>query len=224
MHRKMHLLAGYDAVFLKDSVVVRRYRDSLGVHAFYLPQGCNPRWHQPTGDLAPSTDKPSVSVVGNMYVTRFILVRELIRRGIEVRIHGPRWSRWLPSDDAMVRSYSGHPVFREEKAKAFRSASVVLNNVVITEGDGLNVRLFEATACGGIVLTEWRDRLHELFDVPGEVTSFRSFDHLVDGIRRLTALPDEERKVLAAAGSARAHRDHTYRHRVERIVAVLGGG
>lgn len=222
--RETHLLADYDAVFLKDSVVVRRYRESLGINAFYLPEGCNPRWHRATGELAPSTTKPSVSMIGNMYVTRFVLVRELMRRGIDVRIHGSRWARWLPSDPAMVGSYSGRPVFRDEKARAFRSASVVLNSLAVHEADGLNARLFEATACGGVVLTEWRDRLPELFDVPSEVHSYSTFEELVNRIHALAALPDAERNALAAAGSARAHRDHTYRHRVETIVAALGSG
>lgn len=222
--REMHLLAGYDAVFLKDSVIARRYRDSLGINAFYLPEGCNPRWHRPAGELAPSTENPSVSVVGNMYVTRFLLVRKLMRCGIDVRIHGSPWARWLPSDATMAAGYRGRPVFREEKARAFRSASVVLNNVGVHEADGLNARLFEATACGGIVLTEWRDRLPELFDVPGEVDSYRSFDELVDRIRALAALPDDHRNAIAEAGSARAHRDHTLRHRVETIAAALGRG
>lgn len=222
--RETHLLAGYDAVFLKDSVVVRRYRDTLGIHAHYLPEGCNPVWHRPTGALAPSTDRPTVSIVGNVYVTRYMLLRELVRRGIEVQIHGSAWPRWLPGDTTLEASYSGRPVFREDKACAFRRASVVLNNLAVHEADGLNARLFEAAACGGVVLTEWRDRLPELFDTPGEIHSYRTFDELVEAIFMLASLPDDRRGAIAAAGSARAHRDHTYRDRVERIATVLGGG
>ena len=121
------------------------------------------------------------------------------------------------------RSYSGRPVFGEEKARAFRSASVVLNNVAVHEADGLNARLFEATACGGVVLTEWRKRLPELFDEPAEVRSYRTFDELVAQIRTLAALPDAERRTISAAATARALGEHTYRHRVEQILSVVSG-
>jgi spore maturation protein CgeB len=222
--RETHLLADYDALFLKDSSIVERYRRVLGKNAFYLPEACNPRWHRPTGDLAGPTDRPWVLVAGNMYVTRFDLLRELVSRGIGVEIYGPQWAPWLPHDPVLQGCYKGRSIYREEKARVFRSAPVVLNSMASHEADGLNVRLFEAAGCGAVVLTEWRSRLPELFEEGNEVNSYRDVDELVAKIRKLAALPSSEREELAIAAAVRAHGEHTYMHRYDTMLTALGGG
>jgi spore maturation protein CgeB len=216
-------VADYDALFFTDTAIVDRYRRTLGLNAFFLPEACNPRWHRPLGDLA-GPQPPSVLVAGNVYATRFVLLRELLRRGIEVTIYGGAWARWLPSDPELRHRYTGSYLAREDKARAFRSACVVLNSLSPQEGDGLNCRLFEATACGSIVLTEWRDRLPDFFEMPDEVRSYRDLDQLVAEVNALAALSARERGAIASAAYQRAHREHTYGHRFEAIVAALGGG
>lgn len=218
------LLADYDALFFKDSFQCELYRRTLAVNAHFLPEACNPRWHRPVGDLFAPASRPTVVVAASMYTTRFLLLRELVRRGIDLQIHGWAWPRWLPAAPELRACHRGPPVYREDKARAFRSASVALNTVNSFEGDGLNCRLFEATACGGVVLTEWRARLPELFEVGTEVHCYRDLDGLVTEIHRLARLPLDEREALAAAGSARAHRDHTYIHRFDAIYEILGRG
>ncbi len=60
--------------------------------------------------------------------------------------------------------YAGHPVFGHDKARVFREAAAVLNNLHPAEMRGVNARLFEATASGAAVLCERRPVLDELFD------------------------------------------------------------
>ena len=74
------------------------------------------------------------------------------------------------------------------------------------------------------MLSEWRPRLPELFDLPCEVRSYRDFDELVAAIRELCHLDHAARRRMGNAAAARAHREHTYVHRFERIVSVLGRG
>ena len=82
------MLAGYDAVFLKDTAVAERYRKVLRINAHFLPEACNPPWHRPYGDTIGSTKRLRVLIAGNMYATRFALVRALLERGIEVEMWG----------------------------------------------------------------------------------------------------------------------------------------
>lgn len=222
--REVHVLGGYDALFLKDSAIVGRYRRTLSLNAHFLPEACNPRWHRPVGGLAPPQLEPEVLVAGNVYATRFVLMRALAARGVRLRIFGPRWARWLPRDASLQASNRGRYLVREDKAREFRAAPVVLNSLASHEGDGLNCRLFEATACGAIVLTEWRDRLPDLYDVPGEVSSYRSLDELVQLARELARMDASRREAISLAASRRAHTEHTYQHRFATIVSVLGSG
>ena len=45
--RQLMLLAPYDAMFFKEPHLVERLQANLDLPVYYLPQGCNPRWHRP---------------------------------------------------------------------------------------------------------------------------------------------------------------------------------
>ncbi len=100
----------------------------------------------------------------------------------------------------------------------------MLNPLASHEADGLNCRLFEAAGCGAVVLTEWRDRLPELFRVPAEVRAFGTFEDLKKELRELLRFSDDERRAVGDAAAGRAHAEHTYAHRFQRIVSILGAG
>jgi len=220
--REAHVIAEYDGIFVKDSAVAGYYRRMLGLNAHYLPEACNPRWHRPPHDVSPGDDGPAVLLAGNMYASRYALVRRLQREKIPVALHGPPWPRWLPQRRTMEAAQRGAYLERGAKARAFRGSLLVLNPLASHEADGLNCRLFEATACGAVVLTEWRDRLPELFAVGDEVLSFQDFDGLIEGVRTVGGWDPVQRRRLGDAARARAHRDHNYVERFHRMRTYLG--
>jgi hypothetical protein len=222
--RETHVLGHYDAIFVKDSAVARHYRDVLGLNAHFLAEACNPRWHSPPDGVAPGDAGPSVVVAGNMYASRFALLRRLQAAGVQLSVHGPPWPRWLPPDPRLEAAYTGRYLVRDEKARAFRGAMTVLNAMASHEADGANCRLFEAAACGAVVLTDWRERLPSMFKLPEEMRAFASFDELVGELRAIAALTPAERRALGDAAAARAHAEHSYARRFETLTGLLGRG
>jgi spore maturation protein CgeB len=222
--RETHVLADYDAVFLKDTAVVERYRALLGLNAHFLPEACNPLWHRPPDGISPGDDGPGVLIAGNMYATRFKLVQRLLAAGIEVQVHGPSPPGWLVEGRLPAAFRPRSYLARQTKARAFRGALAVLNSLASHEADGLNCRLFEAAGCGAVVLTEFREQLPIFFDPEGEVLGFASFDELLDRVRVAAALTAAERRALGDAAARRAHADHGYAQRFEKILSVLGLG
>ena len=148
----MMLLAPYDALFFKEPHLVERLRANLGLPVYYLPQGCNPRWHRP---FVPAGTEPHLVIAGNMYPSRVRLIDRLIAKGIPLKLYGSGFPRWLGETQAR-EAHTGRCVFREDKARAFRSAAGVLNTMHPAEVAGVNSRLFEAAGCGAAVLTEFR--------------------------------------------------------------------
>ncbi len=59
---------------------------------------------------------------------------------------------------------------------------------------------------------------------PEEVVSYRDYDGLVAALRSVLVESQPVRTARADAAAARAHAEHTYRHRFERIIEVLGRG
>jgi len=211
--RQLMLLAPYDALFFKEPHLVERLRANLDLPVYYLPQGCNPRWHRPIGQAG---TEPYLVVAGSMYPSRVRLLERLIAKGIPLRLYGGRFPRWL-GETPLREAHTGREVFCEEKARVFRSAAGVLNTMYPAEVVGVNSRLFEAAGCGAAVLTEFRPAVPDLFDVGQEVLAFHDFDDLVDQASRLlseTGLTGS----LGDAAARRAHRDHSYDLRVATIL------
>ncbi|KLL11941.1 MULTISPECIES: glycosyltransferase [Protofrankia] len=216
LDRQLMVLGAYDAVFFKEPVLATRGAKVLGLPAYYLPEACNPTWHLPPADVV---DQPYLAVVGNVYGTRARLLSRLLDQNVPIRIYGPPIPRWL-TDRRLAAAHTGRYVVREEKARIFRGAVGVLNNLHPGEVDGVNCRLFEATACGAAVICEERKVLPELFDVDREVLTFATFERLLAHVRRLIAEPAYGRAIGDAA-SARSLSDHTYQIRLTRMLEIL---
>lgn len=217
--RLMMFVSEYDGLFFKEPWIVRKATEVLGSPAFYLPEACNPEWHTPVTD---DPVKPYVLVAGNLYPWRVRLLERLMERDIEVRIVGSGLPRWLDSP-AVRRAYENRVVTRHEKAREFRIAGIVLNSLHPCEIEGLNCRLFEAAGCGAAVLTDWRSELPKYFETPGEVTSYTSFDTLVEAATWMLEHPAEARS-RGDAAAKRANAEHTYEHRLEEMFDKLGLG
>jgi spore maturation protein CgeB len=211
--RALMLLAPYDALFFKEPYLVDRLRAMLDLPVYYLPEACSPRCHRPA---VPAGTDPYLVVAGNMYPSRIRLLERLMAKGIPIRAYGSAIPRW--AGDSPIRDvHAGYPIFREEKARVFRSATAVLNNLHPGEVSGVNARLFEAAGSGAAVLSEFRPVIPDLFAVGEEVLTFRNFDELLEQASRLLAEPGLTAR-LGDAAARRAHRDHTIGHRLATIL------
>ena len=125
MGRQMMLLASYDAIFVKEPHLVDRCTALLGLPIFYLPEACHPRLHRP---LVVAGSDPYLVIAGSMYPSRMRLLERLTSKGIPLKLFGgpfPRWAGNTPLRDI----HTGRCIFGEEKARIFRSAAGVLNNL-----------------------------------------------------------------------------------------------
>ena len=211
--RALMLLAPYDALFFKEPYLVDRLRAMLDLPVHYLSQGCNPRYHRPA---VPAGTDPYLVVAGNMYPSRVRLIERLIEKGIPVKAYGSAIPRWI--GDSPIRGiHTGRPVFVEEKARIFRSAAGVLNNMHPGEVSGVNLRLFEAAGSGAAVLSEFRPVIPDLFAVGEEILTFHNFNELVEQASRLLHEPGLTAR-LGDAATRRAHSEHTIGHRLATII------
>jgi spore maturation protein CgeB len=107
---------------------------------------------------------------------------------------------------------------------AFFSASHLTLNV--TRADMANMgycpsgRLFEAAACGTLVVSDWWEGLDQFY-VPGEeILIARSADDVSAALN----LAPAERRRLAERAHARTLEDHSSAHRARELIGLLEGG
>lgn len=101
-----------------------------------------------------------------------------------------------------------------------RSRITFNRHINVAENYANNMRLYEATGVGTMLLTDQKDNLDDLFEIGKEVVAYSSPEEAVDLINYYMTHP-KEAEVIAKAGQQRTLRDHTYEKRMEELVPIL---
>jgi spore maturation protein CgeB len=85
---------------------------------------------------------------------------------------------------------------------------------------GGNMRTYEATGCGALLLTDYAPGMENLF-VPGkEVVMYRSLGELAEVLKRCLEREDET-AAISKAGQAACLARHSYTQRIKEFEAIL---
>jgi hypothetical protein len=125
----------------------------------------------------------------------------------------------LPRHSPLHGVYQGQ-AWGREMYDILRRSRVTLNfHIDLAEGWANNLRLYEATLMGTLLLTDWKKNLHEMF-VPGEHVV--TYADAPDCVRQIEALLADEagRERIAAAGQRHALATQNYFLRTGEIVAL----
>lgn len=108
-----------------------------------------------------------------------------------------------------------------EMYRILRNSKMTLNHHIgVAESYANNMRLFEATGVGTLLVTDWKVNLHEMFEPGREVVAYRSPEECAKLIQYYLE-HDDERKAIAHAGQERTLREHTYYKRMEELVDIV---
>jgi hypothetical protein len=208
----------FDLVVTSLPPFVERFRE-LGIAAEYFRIGFDPRALERIGELPSDLDVVFVGslVRGPRWNNNSLLEHAAARLPLDV--WGIGVSDWAP-DSALRRSYRGD-AWGIDMLRLLARARVVLNRHGRVTGEyAANMRLYEATGMGALLLTEEKHNLGELF-LPGqEAVAYRDEHELVE-LASYYLAHEDERAAIAAAGQRRTLRDHTYAVRMRELVDIL---
>jgi SAM-dependent methyltransferase len=210
-------LKGLDLIFSSFPHFVEEFRRQ-GITAYYQSLAFEPRIGH---TLAPSDRAHAVTFVGGLSSAhkerqQFVAslaklvplecwgygVESLRASGVEqTRLHGEVWGRDMFS--------------------TLRRSRITINHHTdVAQTYANNMRLFEATGCGALLVTDYKDNLDDLFKIGEEVVAYRSLDECAALVRYYIAHPEEARRI-ADRGRARTFRDHTYARRMAHTAEIL---
>jgi spore maturation protein CgeB len=218
--RQFLLGSEYDAVFVKDLYMQDLFSRMIrSTSFFYLPEACNPRVHRSVELTVEDRQRYGcdVMIAGTLYYYRQEILRQLADFDLKVWGSRPDWML-----NRLKSQHGGKTILTEEKARAMAAARICLNTLHYGEVNGLNCRAFEIAGCGGFQLITSVPVLASHFDVGTEVVEFGSTEQLVELMRHYLDHPDLAAKI-ARQGQIRAHRDHTYEHRLKELLRVSLG-
>lgn len=126
----------------------------------------------------------------------------------------------LPRSSPIRRRHHGE-VWGLDMYRTLARSRVTLNrHINVAENNANNMRLYEATGVGSLLITDHKDNLGEIFEVGKEVVAYSSQEEAAELIRYYLEHPEAASKI-ALAGQARTLREHTYQHRMEELVPLL---
>jgi hypothetical protein len=123
--------------------------------------------------------------------------------------------------DSPLRGTLRPPLWGYDMYRQLQRAKIALNiHIDMAENYAANMRLYEATGVGAMLVTDWKSNLHELFEPGKEVVAYRTPTECADVIEHYLS-HDEEREEIARAGQQRTLREHTYPQRMQELSEIL---
>ena len=212
-------LRAFDLLLTSFPHYVERFR-SLGVDSEYFRIGFDPRILDDLDDAPADTRgrlrgcaQPAAPSTGQQHLQPRRAARCRSSSGGTTSAAGRPGRR-------IRRGYRGE-AWGLDMYRLLHDARISLNrHIAEAEGHANNMRLYEATGVGSLLLTDAGSNLPELFEPGREVVTYAGVDDLVERARHYLA-HEEERRAIAAAGQARTLRDHTYEVRMRELAEIL---
>lgn len=191
----------------------------LGIAAEYLKLAFDPRILERLGS---TSLRHGAAFVGNLGRAQHARGNDLLERAAErrpIEFWGYNLEGRRP-DSPLLRRYHGE-AWGLEMFRVLAEAGIAVNrHIDVAEDYANNMRLYEATGVGSLLLTDAKLNLGELFEVGQEVVTYRDEDELVEAVDHYLRHEDE-RAALAAAGQRRTLADHTYAVRMRELSDIL---
>lgn len=210
-------IRAYDLALSSLPNLVAHFRGQ-GLPAEYFRLGFEPRV---LGDLDGAERAYDVVFVGGLAGVHDpgARVLEALCEHCDVHVWGYSADRLPPG--SRLRQRCQGPLFGRAMFRALRRARIVFNRHSQVAGPyANNMRLYEATGVGTLLLTDRKANLDTLFAPGREVAAYGSPQECIALARHYLAHP-AEREALAAAGQARTLREHTYARRMEELVEIV---
>jgi spore maturation protein CgeB len=109
-----------------------------------------------------------------------------------------------------------------EMYKTMSESRIVFNRHIDAAGPyANNLRLYEAVGSGSLLLTDWKENMDEIFTPGRECATYRDTAECVAQAKYYLQ-NDAEREAIAQAGRRRLLHEHTYEHRVDELLEIIG--
>jgi spore maturation protein CgeB len=214
------LLASFDRLYSPDDSWSDAIETMTGRRPEWLPCGADPSSHHPIDrsvldkDLDGHIVYVGSSCEGHPAGTyRQALLESL--EGLPLAIYGDEG--WRRAGGFVARSYRGGPVPSERANVIYASGAIALNFHHTQFHRGTSLRTFALCCSGTFQLVDWKEGLDRWLTPGVELETFRTPEELRTLAQRYLADP-VSRTRIAAAGRRRTLAEHTYRHRLCRML------
>ena len=213
----------YDYFFVFDPYYVPKLKKTGQPNAYYLPCAVDPEIHKEQIPMRNRIYKYPLSFVGSHSLEREILFCALI--DYNSKIWGYRWKnkvKGLLKNKISDKIYHAHKSVKDTNTtcRIFNQTKINMNHHLNHSRQGLNLRTFEIPATYSFQLVDYFSELPNLFEVGKEIVCYHNIEEARQLIDYYLEHP-RERERIAYAGYQRVLKDHTFEHRIKKILEVI---
>ncbi len=127
----------------------------------------------------------------------------------------------LNKNSPILRNYHGL-AWGSDMYNIFYNSKITLNAHITKVAGNFanNMRLYEVTGCGSLLITDHKSNIKQLFRVGKEIVTYKSVDELIKKVNYYLS-HEKERKKIARAGQERTLKEHTYYNRMKKIINII---
>lgn len=210
-------LKGFDLILTSFPHFVKRIR-GLGIQSEYFRIGFDTRVLDLLGQV--HKDVP-VSFVGGISRNhnKAVPLLEYLARETPIEFFG--YGADSLSSNSPIRKKHHGEVWGLDMYRALARSRITLNrHINVAENFANNMRLYEATGVGTLLVTDMKDNLGDLFEIGKEVVAYSTPEEAAEKIKYYLDHPDEA-DAIAQAGQARTLAEHTYERRMKELDPIL---
>lgn len=208
---------GFDIIFSSFPHFVDAFRDA-GITSYYQPLAFAPEVLEQLPNTGKQHDATFVGGISGAHAEGTRLL-EAVAGLTPLKVWG--YGAQNLRDDSPLRAMHCGEAWGMEMFERLAASRVTINRHIDTAAQyANNMRLFEATGCGAMLVTDAKENLANLFEPGREVVVYDSPEDCAAKVAYYAAHP-EEAATIAAAGQARTLRDHTYDRRMRQTAEIL---
>jgi len=165
-----------------------------------------------------SVDIIFVGSFHSVHKGRTEFLEALCLRFPQLRIWGPGLGS-LSSGSPVRKCYVGQ-AWGLQMYQLLHKAKIVFNHHGDVAPWANNLRLFEATGVGALLVTDWKENLKEMFEPGKEVIAYRGLEECAELVSNYLE-NEKARASIADAGQRRTLREHSYYQRMEEFIEIV---
>ena len=216
------LIRSYDMVLSALQPIVEELNIS-GMASHWVPLGFDLRnWESFKSESSNrSIDISFVGTISRLQKMTIPLMKRVSESVENFSVYGPRESGKALAEHGMNDLYRG-TAWGSQMFEIFARSKIVVNrHGEIAKGHATNMRMYESTGMGALLITDATKNLEELFRVNEEVVTYEDPDDAAEQISKLLSNQSEIQRI-AIQGQNRTHKEHTYAQRVQTILEYIG--
>lgn len=164
-----------------------------------------------------------VSFIGSLqeiHSSRRKFLEDICNKNIPLKLWAPEKDmKQLNKKSPLINRYVGS-AWGYQMYHIIHRSKITLNH----HGDILpfanNMRLFEATGMGALLVTDWKKNISDIFEPDKEIITYKTPEECAEKIQYYLE-HDEERVAIARAGQERTLKEHSYFHRMQELLEII---